>query len=696
MELYLNDKVFLKKLDNENYKEQLIRLTVLKFSTEEPIASLEGKATSGSINLNGNSSIRRALSGSVVVDPMGIKVQGYNQNQTYSNIINIDNLISLNKKIKVEIGFTNTLAYLGERYYPNEEIIWIPLGLYIMKTANVSKNSSGAISISLNGTDKSALLNGEAGGVIPADTILSEQESFSTNETKRETEEILLKNIIKSLVINFGGERAENIIITDIPDTIDKVIKWNDTQPVYLYEETGNKKLVMEKPNNMQNVTEFFYGDDIGYREEPFVYPGTLEAKAGETVATILDKIKNMLGNFEWFYDVYGRFHFQEKKNYINNSIVSKLEDLSEQGYLSTINMGKSAYIFDSSNRKLITNISNAPQYQNIKNDLIILGAKKTKSGAEVPLKYHLAFDSKPSVDTEPKLAFVMTDFLGQKQPIFLEKGVNLSTDTKRPIPYTKDLYYLVEDTTNSKWVIEYWDSEMDGYRLFPEWEVCYLIPTDWRSQLYFNGRMSSNKTFYNNYYAAELNSEFPKMYDIQAEKQGDGNYGPIYKGAYNGELKDYQYFLDFLEGAEGGSTPISQFNINNIGRRTKIGGDKSSTCIFPTEVPNYYYTFGNEKVTGNKEVIQIDEEVYNRFATGGSQVAAYDKMKELLVQCTQYNEVVNITTIPIYYLEPNSRISIEDNDIGLNGDYIINTISLPLTIGTSTIACSKCLEKTI
>ena len=317
MESYLNDKAFLRELDNENYKEQLIRLTVLKFSTEEPIASLEGKATGGSINLNGNSSIRRALSGNIVVDPMGIKMQGYQQNQSYSNIVNINNLISLNKKIKIEIGFTNTLGYLGEGYYPQEEIIWIPLGTYVMKTANVSKNNSGAISISLNCSDKSALLNGEAGGTIPADTVLSEQENFSTNETKRETEEILLKNIIKSLVINFGGERAENIIITDLPDTIDKVIKWNDTQPVYLDEEPGKKKLVMEKPSDMKNVTEFFYGDDIGYREEPFVYPGILEAKAGETVATILDKIKNMLGNFEWFYDVYGRFHFQEKKNYI-------------------------------------------------------------------------------------------------------------------------------------------------------------------------------------------------------------------------------------------------------------------------------------------------------------------------------------------------------------------------------------------
>ena len=41
-----------------------------------------------------------------------------------------------------------------------------------------------------------------------------------------------------------------------------------------------------------------------------FIYPGELIAKPGDTVAGILDKIKNVLGNFEYFYDIDGHFRF--------------------------------------------------------------------------------------------------------------------------------------------------------------------------------------------------------------------------------------------------------------------------------------------------------------------------------------------------------------------------------------------------
>jgi hypothetical protein len=36
------------------------------------------------------------------------------------------------------------------------------------------------------------------------------------------------------------------------------------------------------------------------------VYPGDLVAAAGETVTSVLDKIVNMLGEFEYFYDLQG------------------------------------------------------------------------------------------------------------------------------------------------------------------------------------------------------------------------------------------------------------------------------------------------------------------------------------------------------------------------------------------------------
>ena len=51
-----------------------------------------------------------------------------------------------------------------------------------------------------------------------------------------------------------------------------------------------------------------------------FYYPGDLIGNAGDTVVSILDKIKNTLGNFEYFYDLNGHFRFQEIKNYLNNA----------------------------------------------------------------------------------------------------------------------------------------------------------------------------------------------------------------------------------------------------------------------------------------------------------------------------------------------------------------------------------------
>ena len=59
---YLEDKSFLKKFDLENRKEQFIRITVLDFKTENPIANIEGKSTGGSCNLSGTSNMRRTAS----------------------------------------------------------------------------------------------------------------------------------------------------------------------------------------------------------------------------------------------------------------------------------------------------------------------------------------------------------------------------------------------------------------------------------------------------------------------------------------------------------------------------------------------------------------------------------------------------------------------------------------------------------
>jgi len=67
------------------------------------------------------------------------------------------------------------------------------------------------------------------------------------------------------------------------------------------------------------HIVKVTYGDLIGYRNTDLVYAGDLIANTGETVVTVLDKIKSMLGNYEYFFDTNGYFIFQKRKDFINN-----------------------------------------------------------------------------------------------------------------------------------------------------------------------------------------------------------------------------------------------------------------------------------------------------------------------------------------------------------------------------------------
>jgi hypothetical protein len=65
-------------------------------------------------------------------------------------------------------------------------------------------------------------------------------------------------------------------------------------------------------------VAKFEYGSIPGYRLTDLTFAGDLIANVGETVTSVLDKIKNMLGEFEYFYNIDGKFVFQKKKYYID------------------------------------------------------------------------------------------------------------------------------------------------------------------------------------------------------------------------------------------------------------------------------------------------------------------------------------------------------------------------------------------
>ena len=53
------------------------------------------------------------------------------------------------------------------------------------------------------------------------------------------------------------------------------------------------------------------------------------------------------------------------------------------------------------------------------------------------------------------------------------------------------------------------------------------------------------------------------------------------------------------------------------------------------------------------------------------------------------------MTTVPIYHLQPNTRIKVMNAESKINGDYIVSRISIPLTYnGTMSITATKVADR--
>jgi hypothetical protein len=74
-----------------------------------------------------------------------------------------------------------------------------------------------------------------------------------------------------------------------------------------------NKTVKIGKKDNSENVITYKVNETIGYFYDDFTWPAdeNLHVTPDSTVAQHLDTIQNKLGNYEYFFDVDGIFHFQ-------------------------------------------------------------------------------------------------------------------------------------------------------------------------------------------------------------------------------------------------------------------------------------------------------------------------------------------------------------------------------------------------
>lgn len=379
MREYLTDSKFLSMLDEMRIKKHYAKITVLSFVDEKPLREIQGIATAGSVTVNGQAALRRTIS---------LTVSGI---ENENDINNIENIISINKKVKIEVGLENPF----EDYKNYGDIIWFPLGTYVINQATTSTTASSA-NISISGKDKMCMLDGTCGGTLPSAVTFHETQHEDDNGDIF-IEQVPIFTIIKECVTHFGKEPEQNVIINDVDMTAKLSTKYVGQNPIWFskdYKSFVISENAPEDENFLQH--KFIYGQDVGYQETDFTYPGELVFSAGDTVTSVLDKIIESLGNYEYFYDLDGHFIFQQKKNYLNY-YYTPITQINDNYYIKAFSDSKYYYTFIDAKDAL--SYYNSPKYENIKNDFIVWGDKTNANGVTKTIQYHLAIDEKPQID---------------------------------------------------------------------------------------------------------------------------------------------------------------------------------------------------------------------------------------------------------------------------------------------------------
>lgn len=746
--------------------------------------------------------------------------------------------------------------------------------------------------------------------------------------------------ILRKKQIKIDDEWYDYYIMKDGPVQDPDNSVYGDAEAV---EENGEASAASNESSN-EEETVFKYEDgvsstdlvilnaagDIGFTLTDLVYPNTSNdfiASKGTPITESLDNIKQVLENYEYFYDVNGVFRFQEIKNYLNTSqstgLLESLKAQKEGDEYEKTNYSFEKYrdkaVQDFTGSPLIIDISNDPQYSLIKNDFVIWGT----NNAGLPIRYHVAIDNIPdsawcysgywmytkmvcldtssdSIDTTESsytntLTYLWTSDTAQSKEdlpmkgqldtyyyltkdyvednedcdkVYYWNGVDyyilyangsgqysftLDSDEeelwqKYGDDGTKDwirkelddegedptYYYVMYISEENKEgeaaqealdhppytrVLTIQDKDEDGNiikeTLKPEvvdgrgYQVRYVrynTTNDWRTSIFLEGKQNElNGTADNNYYYAELKSEWPKIIDITPpEREGANLIGSTDSYTDDDEVEDgitlelkdsldltqATYYLDILTPSDR----IKKFSVPAIGRRTDVYGETGVNCVFEKDLPpyiyidsemadkykkvEYTYTTDEEQDESNnssnssnsssndssnqyvtktvvdniltdfsldlmkEEIIKHSGELndssneqdtvfssnqiarlqssydricdeiktatelgyspvvlyhsqYKKLQGGGVACSAYEQAKNIIYSGTGYNEKVTVTMMPVYNLEPNTRIRLQDTATGVNGDYIIDSIDLPLDgTGTMSLVCSRALDK--
>lgn len=806
------DKDFLLELDKTREKEIYAKVTALTFQ-ETPITTIEGRITAGSINVDGNSAVRRTCSLTIVA-----------QNFDFNNYT-----WGLNTKFKLAIGVKNNI----DTRYPS--LIWFEQGIFILTSFNTSRSTTN-YSISLQGKDKMCLLNGEVGGSIESSVDFGVEEVVN-RQGMTIMKKIPIPVIIRNMVHHYGGEPYQNIIINDLDEYGLELLEYRYDDPLYLYRSaaegaesplydnillngdtpcsvpgTDIKKLDDLGPNELEMLVDSLtgtptptkviiegkewyvakveFGQTAGYRKTDLTYAGDLIANIGESITSVLDKIKNMLSDFEYFYNLDGQFVFQRKKSFINTIWSPIVESEDQEQYVESL-ATSSIYSYMFSGAELITSFSNNPNMLNMRNDYSVWGTRAA-AGRNDPVHMRYAIDIKPtkyvSIDTMDSEAIDIISAYNEKYDTTLkaQKSITyLASDSDwRELIYRMSNDYFKYAHLFDDFEIRVRKANPD---LFPSgitgYEQYYTDITSFWRDLYnpeLDQKISDKNTEKNDYDAKILSLEEDIYTDAQVKSYVDNrtlikdlpkNIPLIEDMIYylvevietleKGNIKDYQqiadanmylsqlqlyltnlttelnkykdfsetaqksidnytkmlenyytdgnykywnknvyehpemlnFWFDFIDEGE-----LANFNVKTVGARPKVINDTAVKSIYFRETPDIIFISSMDEVdtTTSYRYIPV-QDIESMFAISAQGKSAKDRLDELIYTHGYCIENVTINAVPVYYLQPNTRIHLYDEKSGLNGDYIVSKITIPLGYnGTMQITATKAAENII
>ena len=733
---FLQDTPFLKELAQEQNKTIYAKILILD-RQEMSISSIEGRITQGSLNINGSSSTRRTGSLTFVVDK-----------DDDIQLTDVNSLLSITRKIQIFVGVENNINTIYDT------IIWFPLGIFVITQPNISNSLSG-INIQLTFQDKMCLLNGTCGGALPASVIFDSYDQIIGSQVvnnwpderndytvyilkksgqpdtywrwniesgwvegtkdwiderngivgKPESKKNLIFDIIQTLLINYGNENPAKILINDIPLETKQLVRFTGAGTLYynphnfIYSLTTPLDDDTPPDEEAPKIEEFYYNEDVGYVYTDFTYPGELVSGIGESITSVLDKIKEMLGNYEYFYDINGNFVFQEIKNYLNKSYSSTILDqaaktaqiLGVDNYKADFNNSPQSVFTFEEGGALISSYSNTPSYTNIKNDYHIWG--KNDDGRVI--HYHLAIKKPPQEFHQYWVVF------GKNEDGEYDGTLKLATAKDFGI---ENIVVGEHYITNANEFVIATPSEMakviDDYRIeketlfLTEGEPKLYTPEDWRAELYLQGLLKKSQGLRPDIYESEILDYLDLIYDF---------YNKQYKVDIINNPNLLTYFIDYLEPVEH----LHDCSVDVIGPKIhSYQQDKVNKIYSNPDVPNLIIVnIGfNDKTqkeirekceAQGQSVANVDPTLYKSLAIGTSGYSAQDTVREMLYQYTHYNEQISIQSIPLYFLDANTRISVYDKVSNIHGDYIIKSISVPLTnSGAMSITAQRAQER--